>query len=153
MGSEGRTWEGRSMDLRVTVLTDDSGLSEMVRAQVENVGCACNTARDVAEAIAQLGWADAAVVDLAGSGLVDLRTLREQAPEQRILAIALEQEEADQAREAGADAVLVEPFSIPELVDAVRSLEPQVDGAGAVIDLRAADAAAQADDAPWWATR
>lgn len=144
------------MDLRLIVLSSDAGLADMVRAQAENVGCACNTARDATEAIAMLGWADAAVIDLAGSGLVELRALKEQAPELRVLAIAVEAEQADQGRAAGAEAVLAEPFSIPELIEAVRALEAPTKRSDGVIDLRTGSnkgAAAEADDAPWWATR
>jgi DNA-binding response OmpR family regulator len=138
------------MDLRVIVLTSDAGLANLLRAQVENLGCSANTARSYDEAHAVLDWADAAVVDLAGDGIEDLRRLRAAAPRLQTLAVAVDTDQADQAREAGATHVLVEPFAIPDLVERVRSLQRSSDGT--VIDLRAASAA-EADDAPWWATR
>ncbi len=73
----------------------------------------------------------------------------------RVLAIASDAQQADGARSAGADSVLVEPFPIADLVDAVRGLARG--GDAGVIDLRSgqtvAAAAVAADDAPWWATR
>lgn len=137
------------MDLRVLVLMADDGLAAMVRAQVENLGCPCTIAATYAEGEPALGWADAAVVDLVGSGLDDLRRLRVDAPAVRVLAIGSDDADVAAARSAGAEQVLLEPFSIPELVEAVRGLAPKP----AVIDLRSGQAAAVEDDAPWWATR
>lgn len=137
------------MDLRVIVLTSDVGLADLLRAQVENLGCSANTARSYDEAHAVLDWADAAVVDLAGDGIEDLRRLRVAAPDMQTLAVAVDADQADQAQDAGATRVLVEPFAIPDLVEGVRSLQRSADGT--VIDLRAASA--QADEAPWWASR
>lgn len=141
------------MDLRVLVLTTDLGLSEMVRAQVENLGCRCNLWGSYDEASTSIDWADAAIIDLAGDGLDDLNRLRVEAPRVRILAIAPDPAQEAAAQSAGADQVLLEPFSITDLIDAVRRLGPA--GDGSVIDLRTGEAIAApvADDAPWWATR
>lgn len=140
------------MDLRVIVLAGDMGFSAMLRAQVENLGCVCNTALDLDEALAALEWADAAVIDLAGDGLEQLERLRVAAPELRVLGIAPDAAQAKPAKELHA-AVLIEPFAIPDLVQAVRGLERPAAG-DSVIDLRDAPSpAAESDDAPWWATR
>lgn len=137
------------MDLRVLVLMADENLAAMVRAQVENLGCPCSLALTYAEGEAALGWADAVIIDLTGEGLDDLSRLRVEAPTTRTLGIAPDAAAADAARSAGVDAMVTEPFSIPELVDAVRSLAP----APIVVDLRDAASAPVRDDAPWWATR
>ena len=76
------------MDLRVLVLTADLGLSELIRAQVENLGCVCTLRDTYDEASSSIDWADAAIVDLVGDGLDDLCRLRVEAPRVRILAIA-----------------------------------------------------------------
>lgn len=141
------------MDLRVLVLTADLGLSEVLRTQVENLGCHYSLRETYDEASATIGWADAAIIDLAGNGLDDLNRLRVEAPRVRILAVAPDAEQEDAARSAGADQVLVEPFAISDVVAAVRALGPS--GDARVIDLRTgvASAAPLVDDAPWWATR
>jgi DNA-binding response OmpR family regulator len=141
------------MDLRVLVLTADLGLSELLRTQVENLGCQYTGRETYDEASATIGWADAAIIDLDGNGLDDLNRLRVEAPRVRILAIAPDAVQEDAARSAGADQVLVEPFAIAEVVEAVRALGPS--GDAKVIDLRTglATAAPVVDDAPWWATR
>ena len=140
------------MDLRVLVLTGDLGLAELLRTQVENLGCNSTIRATYDEASPAIEWADAAIIDLAGDGLDDLNRLRVEAPRVRILAVAVDAGQEAAARSAGADQVLVEPFSIAELVTAVRTLGPN--GAAGVIDLRTgAMATAEQDDAPWWATR
>ena len=141
------------MDLRVLVLTGDLGLSELVRAQVENLGCTCTLRESYDEANASIDWADAAIIDLVGEGLDDLNRLRVEAPRVRVLAIAPDAVAGDSARSAGADQVLVEPFAIADLVEAVRALGPS--GDARVVDLRtgAVTAAPVVADAPWWATR
>lgn len=141
------------MDLRVLVLTADLGLSEVLRTQVENLGCHCTLQETYDDASATIGWADAAIIDLAGNGLDDLNRLRVEAPRVRILAVAPDAEQEDAARSAGADQVLVEPFAIADVVHAVRALGPNADAL--VIDLRTgvASAAPAVEDAPWWATR
>lgn len=141
------------MDLRVIVVASDQGLAEIVRAQVENLGCACNEVPGAEEAMGALEWADAAVVDLAGDGLDQLRRLRTAAPELRVLAVAVDEDQAAAARELDAG-VLVEPFAIPDLIQGVRRLAGPAGGGEGVIDLDAAARPAAADeDAPWWATR
>jgi DNA-binding response OmpR family regulator len=142
------------MDLRVLVLVADHDLGELVRTQVENLGCRCSLAETYAEAGPALGWADAAVVDLAGDGLDDLNRLRVEAPTVRTLAIAPDVEGEKAARSAGVDQVLVEPFSIAEIADRVRLLAREP-GDAEVVDLRTGErkAAPPVDDAPWWATK
>jgi DNA-binding response OmpR family regulator len=141
------------MDLRVLVLTADPGLSELVRAQVENLGCVCTLRDTYDEASLAIDWADAAVVDLVGDGLDDLCRLRVEAPRVRILAIAPDAVQEKAARSAGADQVLVEPFAIADVVEAVRALGSP--GEALVVDIRtgAATPSPAVEDAPWWASR
>jgi DNA-binding response OmpR family regulator len=141
------------MDLRVLVLTGDLGLAELLRTQVENLGCHSTVRATYDEASSSLDWADAAIVDLAGDGLDDLNRLRVEAPRLRILAIAADAVQAAAAQSVGADQVLVEPFAIAEVVESVRHLGPS--GDAQVIDLRTGEAspAPAVEDAPWWATR
>ena len=142
------------MDLRVLVLTADHDLGELVRAQVDNLGCRCSLAETYDEGSSALAWADAAIVDLAGDGLEDLYRLRIEAPLVRVLAIAPDATVEDAGRSAGADPVVVEPFSVADLVAAVRSLAPNPTDAE-VVDLRtgARTAAPAVEDAPWFSTR
>lgn len=142
------------MDLRVLVVTEDLGLSELVRAQAENLGCSCSVVDSYDLAAASLDWADAAVIDLAGQGLDALHRLRVEAPRLRVAAIAPSEELAGEAQAGGAERILLEPFTIPDVIDAVRSLGPSTTSSS-VIDLRTGDAVAApvVDDAPWWATR
>jgi DNA-binding response OmpR family regulator len=141
------------MDLRVLVLTADLGLSELVRAQVENLGCVCTLRQTYDEASSAIDWADAAIIDLVDDGIDDLCRLRVEAPRVRILAIAPDAVQERAAREAGADQVLVEPFAIQSVVEAVRALGPS--GDALVVDIRTgvAQPAPAAEEAPWWATR
>ena len=141
------------MDLRVLVLTADPGLSELIRAQVENLGCVCTLRDTYDEASLAIDWADAAIVDLVGEGIDDLCRLRVEAPRVRILAIAPDAVQEKAARSAGADQVLVEPFAIADVVAAVRSLGSP--GEALVVDIRTgvATPAPEAADAPWWASR
>ena len=140
------------MDLRVLVLTADHNLGELVRAQVENLGCRCSVAETYDEGSSALSWADAAIVDLVGDGLDDLNRLRVEAPMVRVLAIAPDPALETEARTVGAARVLVEPFTVADVIDGIRSM----DHSGAqVIDLTTGErkAAPVVDDAPWWATR
>jgi DNA-binding response OmpR family regulator len=141
------------MDLRVLVLIADHDLGELVRAQVENLGCSCSLAETYDEASTALGWADAAIVDLAGNGLDDLNRLRVEAPMVRTLAIAPDLAHEAAARSAGVGHVLVEPFSIADVVDGVRAMGRGPEAA--VVDLRTGERAPApvVEDAPWWATR
>lgn len=139
------------MELRLLVIGSDPGVREMLRAQAQNIGCDCNAARDFSEVRGVLGWAQAAIVDLADGGLEALEHLRVEAPDLPVLAVATDDAQAAAARDAGATVVLTEPYPIPELVAAIRQLQPA--GSAQVVDLREAAAAKVADDAPWWATR
>jgi len=141
------------MDLRVLVLITDPHLAELVRTQVENLGCRCSVAPSYDEASSSLAWADAAIVDLAGDGLDDLSRLRIEAPTLRVLAIAPDADRQEMARSAGVDNVLLEPFSVADIVAGIRSVARRDDAS--VIDLRTGEpiAAPVVDDAPWWATR
>lgn len=140
------------MDLRVLVLTADSGLAALLRTQVENLGCTCSTGAGYEEAAYTLDWADAAIVDLAGDGIDNLSRLRVEVPRVRILAIVPSPDDAAAARTAGADGTLVEPFSIAALGQAVRDLDDRT--TAQVIDLREGDARPFADlaETPWWAS-
>lgn len=141
------------MDLRVLVLTPDNALAEIVQTQVENLGCTCSRAAAYDQGSTALSWAEAAIVDLAGDGLDDLNRLRVEAPLVRVLAVAPDKKLGKGAKSAGADRVLVEPFSIADVIDAIRSMAPSNDAE--VVDLRTGErkAAPVVDDAPWWATR
>jgi CheY-like chemotaxis protein len=141
------------MDLRVLVLTADAGLAELLRTQVENLGCPCTTVDSYDAAGPSLSWADAVVIDLVDDGLDTLHRLRVEAPMLHVVAVAPDAELAEQATAAGAVRVLQEPLTITDVVEAVRSLAP---GTGAeVIDLRTGERSTvpEVDDAPWWATR
>ena len=141
------------MDLRVLVLTADLGLAELLGAQVENLGCQCTIHGSYDEASVTLSWADAAVIDLAGDGIDDLSRLRVEAPRVRVLAVVPDGAEEEAARSAGAHEVILEPFSIADLVAALRALAPR--GDARVIDLRSREVteAPVVDDAPWFSTR
>ena len=140
------------MELRLIVMSGDSSMAEMLRAQAENIGCRCNSAAGYDEAVGELEWADAVLIDLAGDGIADLTKLRKAAPDLHTLAIAVDVKQARRARKLGADLVLEEPFAIPDLVEGIRSLQAP---ASDVVDLRDAEVAPvpEPDDAPWWATR
>ena len=141
------------MDLRVLVLSADHDLGELVRTQVENLGCRSSLADTYDEGSTALGWCDAAVVDLAGNGLDYLNQLRVEAPLVRVLGIAPDEAIEAGARLAGADRVLVEPFSIADLIEAIRAMAPSTDAD--VVDLRTGERtpAPEVEEAPWWATR
>ncbi len=143
------------MDLRVLVLTRDLGMAELLRTQVENLGAACNLRESYDEAGGALDWADAAIIDVAGPGIDDLNRLRVECPRLRVLAIAPDSVQEGSARSAGADEVLVEPFTIADVIERVRRLSPSVVSDATVIDLTTGEAKAApiVDDAPWWATR
>jgi DNA-binding response OmpR family regulator len=141
------------MDLRVLVLTKDLGMAELLRTQVENLGGAC-TVRDTYDELgASLEWADAAIIDLAGDGLDDLNRLRVECPRLRVLAVSPDAEQEAAARSAGADDVMVEPFAVADIVEAIRKLGPVVADAQ-VIDLRTGEVteAPAAVESPWFAT-
>jgi DNA-binding response OmpR family regulator len=131
------------------VLTSDRGLAELLRTQVENLGCPCSVRDGYEDASSTIDWADAAIVDLVDDGLDHLNRLRVEAPRMRILAVAPDAALGEAAQSAGADVTLVEPFSIADVVEAVRSLGPS---APAVIDLRAVAPVAAGDEEPWWAS-
>lgn len=139
------------MELRLLVIGSDPGVREMLRAQAQNIGCDCNAARAFTDVRGALEWAQAAMVDLAEGGLEALEHLRAEAPDLPVLAVATDDAQAAAACDAGAAVVLTEPYPIPELVAAIRQLQPP--GAADVVDLREAPAATVPDDAPWWATR
>lgn len=141
------------MDLRVLVLIADDDLGGLVRAQVDNLGCACTLERTYDEICTALGWADATVIDLTGDGLDDLYRLRVEAPTMKILAIAPDADREARARAAGVHHVLVEPFSIADIVEGVRGMGR--DAEAEIVDLRTGvhTPAPAVEEAPWWATR
>jgi DNA-binding response OmpR family regulator len=132
------------------VLTSDPGFAELLRTQVENLGCPCSVCDGYAEASSAIDWADAAVVDLAEEGFDHLARLRVDSPQLRILAVGPDPERAAEAETAGADRVLVEPFTIADLIESLRSLASEP--APEVIDLRAVEPVAAGDEEPWWAS-
>jgi len=140
------------MDLRVLVLTQDGGLADVLRTQVENLGAACTVRETYDDLSPSLQWADAAIIDLAGDGLDDLNRLRVEAPRMRVLAVATSASQEAAARSAGADHVLTEPFSIADIVDSIRALAPP--DAATVIDLVTGEVSAAPTpvDGPWFAT-
>ena len=141
------------MDLRVLVLTKDLGMAELLRTQVENLGGASSVRETYDEMSPVLDWADAAIIDLAGDGLDDLNRLRVECPRLRVLAVATDDDQEAAARSAGADDVMIEPFAVADIVDAIRKLGPVV-AAAQVIDLRTGEVsdAPAAVEGPWFAT-
>ncbi|MSO86543.1 MAG: response regulator transcription factor [Acidimicrobiia bacterium] len=141
------------MDLRVLVLTDDLDLASLVQGQAENLGCSCNVQSSYDGASGEPDWADAVIVDLAGEGFNDLHRMRVETPRVRILAVADDVAAGDQARQAGAEFVLLEPLVLAELVVALRALQPVTDPP--VIDLGTGEASdpVEESDTRWWATR
>lgn len=140
------------MDLRALVLTKDAGLGDVLRTQVENLGGACTLRETYDELSPSLAWADAAIIDLAGDGLDDLNRLRVECPRLRVLAVATEPSHEEAARSAGADDVLVEPFSVADIVDGIRRLAPL--SATQVIDLATGEVSTAPTpvEGPWFAT-
>ena len=145
------------MEARVVIVTADEGVAETIRAQATNLGAVVNRAYEPSVAPDKLEWADAVIVDLLLEGSSAL--VAELAPTRAVLAVASTPEQGLAAAEVGA-AVLTEPFSIVQLVEALRTLVAGAPQHAAVVDLRgqpvapaAAAPAEVADDLPWWATR
>jgi CheY-like chemotaxis protein len=140
------------MDLRTLLITGDSGLAELLRPQVENQGGLCVVAQSYDEARASFEWADAVMLDLElpEGGLEALTRLRMELPEIPVVAIASTAAAASAVVDQ-VERVLLEPFSIADVVDAIRSLVASP--ALPVIDLRGEGATVASDDAPWWASR
>lgn len=138
----------------VVVLTEDRALADVIAPQLTNLG------RDCRWVAGPPGGADIefAVVDLAMDGGADLVTGLTAAGS-TVVAIAPDARAADELASAAPGAVVVvEPFSIVELIDALHTLDPDradgtggdgTGGDGTVIDLRRH----VVDDRPWWATR
>ncbi len=140
------------MDLRALVLTKDADLGAVLRTQVENLGGACTLRETYDELSSSLTWADAAIIDLAGDGLDDLNRLRVESPRLRVLAVATNASDDEAARLAGADDVLLEPFSIADIVDGIRRLAPLT--TTQVIDLSTGEVSTAPTpvEGPWFAT-
>ena len=140
------------MDLRALVLTKDADLGAVLRTQVENLGGACTLRETYDELSSSLTWADAAIIDLAGDGLDDLNRLRVESPRLRVLAVATNASDEEAARLAGADDVLLEPFSIADIVDGIRRLAPLT--TTQVIDLSTGEVSTAPTpvEGPWFAT-
>ena len=140
------------MDLRALVLTKDADLGDVLRTQVENLGGACTLRETYDELSSSLTWADAAIIDLAGDGLDDLNRLRVESPRLRVLAVATNASDEEAARLAGADDVLLEPFSIADIVDGIRRLAPLT--TTQVIDLSTGEVSTAPTpvEGPWFAT-
>jgi DNA-binding response OmpR family regulator len=141
------------MDLRTLLITGDSGLAELLRPQVENQGGLCVVAETYDDARDSFEWADAVMLDLElpEGGVEVLSRLRVELPAVPVVAIAATAQAASAVVDH-ADRVLLEPFSIADVVDAIRSLRRSPEPVA--IDLRGdGTGVAAADDAPWWATR
>jgi DNA-binding response OmpR family regulator len=144
------------VDARMLVVTADDRLVELLRPQVENQGCECHVAGSYDEASAQLPWADALILDLElpGGGLDALRRIRIEVPDARIIVVATSPADAEAAALGGVDGTLLEPFSIAEVIEMIRSVRVQ---RAEVIDLRAVAeddvVPLHAGELPWWATR
>jgi DNA-binding response OmpR family regulator len=150
------------VDAKMLVVTSDRALAELLRPQVENQGSECTVVESYDEASRLLGWADSLIVDLElpCGGLDSIQRLQVESPDLRIIAIATNEVDALAAEGLGLDQVLREPFSIADVVAAVRSVATARPGDAQVIDLRApvtgateTAGAALVDDRPWWATR
>ncbi|HEX4866404.1 MAG TPA: hypothetical protein VFV32_02135 [Acidimicrobiales bacterium] len=144
------------MEMRVLLMSADRHLADLIRAQVENLGCRTTVVASFDEASGALDWAEAAIVDLAGDTVDDLLRLRVAVPSLPVLVVAQDEMEAAPARHASVSEVLVEPFSITDLVAAVRALQPDArQGGGTVIDLRTRPhlEPGLTEDDLWWATR
>lgn len=141
------------MDLRTLLITGDSGLADLLRPQVENQGGLCVVAESYEDARASFEWCDAVMLDLElpEGGVAALGRLRVELPAVHVVAIAATAQAAS-AVAGQVDRVLLEPFSIADVVDAIRALTPSPDPG--LIDLSGAGTpVAVADDAPWWASR
>jgi DNA-binding response OmpR family regulator len=141
------------MDLRTLLITGDSGLADLLRPQVENQGGLCVVAETYDDARASFEWCDAVMLDLElpEGGAEALSRLRVEMPAVPVVAIAATAQAASVVVDQ-VDRVLLEPFSIADVVEAIRSLIPSSDPG--VIDLRGDGVTAPAaDDAPWWASR
>jgi DNA-binding response OmpR family regulator len=140
------------MDLRALVLTKDADLGAVLRTQVENLGGACTLRETYDELSSSLTWADAAIIDLAGDGLDDLNRLRVESPRLRVLAVATNASDEEAARSAGADDVLLEPFSIADIVDGIRRLAPLTTAQVIDLDTGEVSTAPTPVEGPWFAT-
>lgn len=111
---------------RVGVLADDADLGTLVVFCLEGAGLR-TTVTHMHKVLQERG-VETAVIDLSltggGSpaihGLDEVRRLRTQFPELRIVALAWREIPRRSIEEAGADAIVTKPFSIDDLVDAVR---------------------------------
>ena len=144
------------MDARMLVVSADRGLVELLRPQVENVGCESRLADCAAEVDRHLAWADAMLLDLElpDGGMDVLRHARDEAADVQVVAVATNETDAVLASDLGAVRVLLEPFSITDVVEAVRAVGTPT--GAKVIDLRdkvSARLADEADDRPWFATQ
>jgi DNA-binding response OmpR family regulator len=133
------------MDMRVVVLSSDAEFAALLRGQVRNLGCPCSWAFSLEVGARSLRQADAVVVDLAG-GLDELVRLREELPLLQVLAVATDVDQAARARSAGAHHVIVEPFPIVDVIEALRALEPPAETT--IVDLRAEEAGPVSTDQP-----
>jgi DNA-binding response OmpR family regulator len=137
------------MALRALLITGDGGLADLLRPQVENQGGLCVVAHTYDDAQESFEWADAVMLDLElpEGGVETLSRLRVELPAVPVVVIAATAQAAS-AVAGQVERVLLEPFSIADVVEAIRSLIP------AVIDLRGGETVgAMADDTPWWASR
>jgi DNA-binding NtrC family response regulator len=120
---------------RVLVIDDDDNLRMMLRILLESLGCSVEEARDGNEGIAlfKSSGADAVITDLIMPGKEGLETIGELKrinPGLMIIAISggdriLASGNLRMAKHLGAMAILMKPFTVDELADALGSLLPK----------------------------
>jgi CheY-like chemotaxis protein len=111
------------------VADDESGVRELITRVLSRERFTVWAASDGREAIALIAehGCDVFVTDLAmpgGEGIETIRTVRQQHPKLKILAIsgAFDDDLLQDAEALGADASLAKPFTAQKLVAAVRAL-------------------------------
>ncbi len=117
---------------RVLIVDDDSKMRESVRALLEESGCQVAEARDGKEALKQLerNAFDLVITDIympEMNGLEMVKQVREKYPRTKLIVISgggeIEARQAlTQAFLLGADRVFTKPFSLKEVIHAVKAL-------------------------------
>ena len=118
--------------MRVLAVDDDADLLEVLQLALEQHGFDVVTACTLADAEAHLTSSepfDAVLTDLSveqhDDGLTFCREVRERAPNVGVLLLTGEVSMGERARNAGADAWLVKPVDIEQLIAALRRFEPR----------------------------
>lgn len=122
------------MNRTVLVVEDDANLAQLVRMQIEELGCHAISAADGAAAIAawDAGGVELVVLDLMlpdMDGLSVCRHVRASSPYVPILMLTARSSEADRVLglDLGADDYIVKPFSLAELQARIKALFRRVD--------------------------